>query len=360
MSDSVKVLVVDDSAFVRSIIAKKLKADPGIEVAGFARDGVEALAKIKELQPTVVTLDITMPEMDGLTTLKHIMADHPLPVIMVSALTGPQTQATIHALELGAVDFFLKPSLANPAGADGSSNELIDKIKAAASIPRGRLGQSSRGRHAGRQVRRPVKTPEKTPGGAGEGAQPAGMSNVLVIGSSTGGPKALTNLLPELPPDLPTGILIVQHMPPGFTQSLSQRLNQLCPYEVKEAEEGDKVKPGQALLAPGGYHMTIDSEGVIKLDKNPPVCGVRPSVDVTMESVVRVYGKRTLGVVLTGMGQDGTIGAAMIKAANGSVAVEHESTCAVYGMPRSIVEDGTADHVVPLNKMANTIIGMCR
>lgn len=347
MSDAINVLIVDDSAFARSVIAKKLGIDSGIAVAGFARDGADALEKIRALKPDVVTMDITMPEMDGLTALKHIMAGNPLPVIMVSALTGPQTQATITALELGAVDFFLKPSVANPAGVGAGAEELIQKIKTAAAVSGKRLVPSSR-----------KKRPRRLEPSQTIGAIPD-MVNVLVIGASTGGPKALAELIPEIPPNLPTGILIVQHMPPGFTKSLAQRLDQLSRLHVKEAAEGDVVKAGQALLAPGDYHMLVNRDGIIELNQDPLVYGVRPSVDVTMESVVRAYGSSSLGVVLTGMGYDGTKGAAMIKAVNGHVKVEDESTCAVYGMPKSIADAGNADKIVPLHHMAREIVKMC-
>ena len=347
MSDTIKVLIVDDSAFARSVIAKKLGTDPSIAVAGFARDGADALEKIKELKPDVVTMDITMPEMDGLTALEHIMTDDPLPVIMLSALTGPQTHATITALELGAVDFFLKPSVANPAGVDASALDLIQKIKTAATVSGKRLVAGNKKKRLRR--RGPPLT---------DGAIP-NMVNVLVIGASTGGPKALAELMPDIPPNLPTGILIVQHMPPGFTRSLAQRLDQLSQLHVKEAEPGDVVKPGQALLAPGDYHMVVNLDGIIELNRDPPVCGVRPSVDVTIESVVRTYGSSSLAAVLTGMGSDGTRGAAMIKAVNGQVKVEDESTCAVYGMPKSIADAGNADKLVPLHRMAKEIVDMC-
>ena len=347
MIDTIKVLIVDDSAFARSVIGKKLDTDPGIAVAGYARDGAEALEKIRKLKPDVVTMDITMPEMDGLTALEHIMAGDPLPVIMLSALTGPQTQATITALELGAVDFFLKPSVANPAGIDTSALDLIQKIKTAAAVSGKRLVP----RIKKMRPRRPAPK-------VASGAVPA-MANVLVIGTSTGGPKALAELIPDIPNNLPTGILIVQHMPPGFTKSLAQRLNQLSSLHVKEAEEGDVVKPGQALLAPGDYHMVVNRDGFIELNQDPPVWGVRPSVDVTLESVFRAYGSSSRAVVLTGMGSDGARGAAMVKAVNGQVKVEDESTCAVYGMPKSIADAGNADKIVPLNRMGREIVKMC-
>ena len=357
MSEQIKVLIVDDSAFARSLITKRLEANPQFTVVGVARDGLEAVEQVKALRPDVVTLDVTMPRLDGLGALERIMADCPTPVVMLSAVTGEQTHATIEALELGAVDFFLKPSLASPAGEDGSgpgsdSQDLLSKIKVAASIPKSKLRA---GLKAGAR-----KKGGKAPAKPGLPSKTAKMAKVLVIGSSTGGPKALADLIPALPSDLPTGILIVQHMPEGFTKSFAQRLDQTSELEVKEAEAGDVLRAGRILLAPGGYHMKVTDSGEIDLDLAPQECGVRPSLNVTIESVVQVYGSSSLGVVLTGMGHDGARGSALIKAAGGQVAVEDESTCAVYGMPKAVVDAGHADRVVPLPLMAQEIVRMCR
>lgn len=347
MNERVRVLVVDDSAFARSTISKMLNTDPQIEVVGVARDGIEALEQVKSLKPSVVTLDVTMPRMDGLTALGHIMAECPTPVVMLSALTGEQTHATIEALELGAVDFFLKPSAISPAGSDGTgSSDLMAKVKMAATVPAIRLRPRARSLSNKKRVEsRNGHTRVK--------------SKVLVIGASTGGPRALSQIIPEIPEDIHAAILIVQHMPAGFTRSLSERLNNASQIKVKEAEEGDSLAVGTALLAPGGHHMVVEKSGKIVLNQNPLVCGVRPSVDVTMESVAQAYGAATRAVVLTGMGSDGTTGAALIRKAGGEVVVEHESTCAVYGMPRSIVESGNANKIVPLSEVAEEIIRMC-
>ena len=346
MKERVRVLVVDDSAFARSTISKTLNSDPQIEVVGVARDGIEALEQVKNLKPSVVTLDVTMPRMDGLAALGRIMAECPTPVVMLSAQTGEQTHATIEALELGAVDFFLKPSVISPAGSSDMASDLLAKVKMAATVSAIRLRPrarsiSSMNRFESRNGRTRVK------------------DKVLVIGASTGGPRALSQVIPDIPMDIPAAILIVQHMPAGFTRSLSERLNQASHINVKEAEEGDSLENGTALLAPGGYHMVVDKSGKIVLNQDPLVCGVRPSVDVTMESVVKAYGAATRGVVLTGMGSDGTKGATLIRNAGGEIVVEHESTCAVYGMPRSIVESGNADKIIPLSEVAEEIARMC-
>lgn len=348
MNGKVRLLIVDDSSFVRLAIARQMGADPEIEVVGFAHDGLEALEKVRELKPAVVTMDVTMPNMDGITALRHIMAECPTPVVMVSALTGDQAQVTFDALDEGAVDFFLKPGVSNPAGAGVVAEELRQKVKQAARIPPARLRPGMARRRPSYHAKPPLAR------------HLAAMDLVIVVGSSTGGPNALTELLPAIPPDISAGILVVQHMPPGFTRSLADRLNAICQMEVKEAEPGDSLRSGRVLIAPGGYHMTVSKDGEIHLDQEPPVCGVRPSVDVTMASAASAYGRACLGVVLTGMGVDGTHGAEMIKASGGVVLAEDESTCAVYGMPRSVAEAGLADKKIPLPQIAPEVARLCR
>ena len=364
MTQPIRTLIVDDSAFARSIIVKKLSGDPDIEVIGVAKDGIDALEKIKALKPNVVTLDVSMPRMDGLTALEKIMAECPTPVVMLSALTGEQAPATITALELGAVDFFLKPSVLSPAGLAKESDGLAEKVKTASQVDvlklRKRLPRKPR-TAAVKEGHRADPNQEQT--AEAKVRQPKKVryqGKVLVIGSSTGGPKALAELIPELPADLPVPVLLVQHMPSGFTKSFAERLNNTSSLLVKEAEAGDSLEVGTVLLAPGDYHMVLTSSGKIALNQDPPVWGVRPSVDVTMDSVVKHYGSKTIGVVLTGMGSDGSNGTANIKKNGGRVAVEHESTCAIYGMPRCVVEKGNADSVLPLPEMADEIVRMSR
>ena len=347
MSVSIKLLIVDDSAFVRSVIAKKMAADPEIEVVGTARDGLDALEQVKRLKPDVVTMDVTMPQLDGLGALERIMDEIPTAVVMLSALTGPQSQATIRALELGAVDFYLKPSVAAPGGTGESETELIQKIKVAANIPIAKL------------VKRIKKANVARPANGQKPLPASRFNRVVVIGSSTGGPRALGELIPDLPGNLPAAYLLVQHMPPGFTNSLAERLNLSSQITVKEAKTGDRVLPGQALVAPGGYHMVLTGDGRVRLHQGAQVCGVRPSVDVTMTSAAEIFGAGTLGVVLTGMGSDGTQGAAAIKKAGGSILVEDEQTCAVYGMPRSVYDSGNADMVLTLDKISREIASLC-
>lgn len=347
-----RVLIVDDSAFARLMIAKHLADAPSIEIVGTARDGLDALEKVKLLRPDVITLDVEMPKMDGVTALERIMADFPTPVVMLSALTAKGADVTIRSLELGAVDFFLKQSIVNPTGEGASSDELINKINQAAGIDVANVTSRLKNIQIGLQRRSREKTLNTS-------SRKPRINRVVIIGSSTGGPRALYEVIPSLPADLPASILIVQHMPPKFTKSIAERLNELSQIDVKEAEAGDIVSPGQALVAPGGYHMVVRMNGHIALNQDRPRCGLRPAADVTMESAVKVYGARCIGVVLTGMGNDATQGCAMIKAGGGRVLAEHESTCVVYGMPRSVVEAGLADKVVPIQQMVDEIIACC-
>jgi two-component system chemotaxis response regulator CheB len=349
----IRVLIVDDSAFARIMIAKHLANDAQIEIAGTARDGLDAIEKIKVLKPDVVTLDVEMPKLDGVTALQRIMAEYPTPVVMLSNLTAEGADVTIRALEIGAVDFFLKPSLINPTGSLETDAELIQKIKQASKIDVAKV-TSRLQRIVADLQRSKTKLPANKSSGQGK------LNRVVIIGSSTGGPRALYEVVPNLPADLPAAVLIVQHMPPKFTKSIAERLDEISQIHVKEAELGDRVSLGQALIAPGGFHMVMKPNGQISLNQDKPRCGLRPAVDVTMESASKAYGSRCLGVILTGMGSDGTEGAAMIKAGGGMILAEDESTCVVYGMPRSVAEAGLVDKVVPLNRIVEEITAACR
>ncbi len=344
----VKVLIVDDSAFARLSITKQLSSDSEIEIVGYANDGLEALDMVKKLKPGVITLDVEMPRMGGLEALAQIMEESPTPVVMLSSLTDRGTEITIRALELGAIDFFLKAPKATKAGYFGLNSDLNSKIKLAATIGRARLRMAVPKKEAYPQPRKASRTLSIAP------------DKVVVIGSSTGGPSALYELVPHLPADLPAAMLLVQHMPPVFTRSLADRLNELSNIDIKEAEQGDVLKQGLVLLAPGNYHMEVKMDHKISLNQKPPVLGLRPSVDITMLSASLAYGASTIGVVLTGMGSDGTRGATSIKAAGGKIVAQDEATCVVYGMPRSVKESGSVDKVVPLAKIAGEIERMCR
>lgn len=341
MSKPIRVLVVDDSAFIRHAVSKHLGEDPQIEVIGQARDGLEALQQAQALRPDVVTLDVEMPNLDGLATLERLMKEQPTPVVMLSSLTAEGAEATLRALSLGAIDFVTKPTLTVTVGQ--VMDELIAKIKAAVAsrvLPK-TLAISAR-------LPAPPSRVRVSPLGRRE--------LLLIIGSSTGGPRALYQVIPSLPADLPAAVLVVQHMPAGFTRSLANRLDNASPLQIREANGNDSLHVGQALVAPGGYHMLVGRGGGVTLDEGPTVNGVRPSVDVTMESAVRAYRSRVVGVVLTGMGRDGMKGALAIKANGGKVIAEDESTCVVYGMPKSVVESGAADRVVPLPGIATEIV----
>ncbi len=335
-----KVLIVDDSGFMRFSMTQQLNDHPGILVVGTASNGKEALKLIPKLQPDVVTLDVEMPYMDGLTTLRHIMADFPRPVIMFSSLTKDGAAETIQALMLGAVDFIAKP--ANHIDIRVVMKELVEKINHAARAKVRYVPPSS-----SFQLSLPQnKLPEK------KLSTYKKMTPVILIGSSTGGPGALRDIVPALPSSFPSPILIVQHMPAGFTHSLSERLNSVSPLLIKEAEPGDKLLVGQVLIAPGGFHMTIDENEQIALDQKPPVHGVRPAVDVTLTSLVQRFHKNVIAVILTGMGSDGTHGATLLRSDGGYVIAEHESTCVVWGMPRSVFEAGAASAVLPRLQIA--------
>jgi two-component system chemotaxis response regulator CheB len=339
MGHPVRVLVVDDSAFTRHILTRHLEADPGITVVGAAYDGLDALAKMPALRPDVVTLDVEMPRMDGLTALRRIMAECPTPVIVLSALTQRGARATIQALTRGAVDFVPKPA----AAVDIRSviEELAAKVKIAA------------GTHPS-----PFPSPHTPPRPHTARLEPHQFRKgdpLIVIGASTGGPRALQRVLSDLPADLPAAVAVVQHMPPVFTRALAQRLNESSSLTVQEAAHGDRLGRRLVLLAPGGAHLRFKGRRQVVLDEGPRRNGMRPAVDVSMESAAAQHGSAVIGVVLTGMGADGTEGARCIKAAGGKVIAEHESTSVVYGMPRSVTEAGLADRVVPLPKVAATL-----
>ena len=339
----VRVMVVDDSAFMRFAIAQNLNQHPEIEVVGSACHGKEALKLIPQLQPEVITLDVEMPHMDGLTTLRQIMTECPRPVIMCSSLTREGAAETIQALILGAVDFIAKP--ANRTDIHKVMRDLIAKILCAAKAS----VKPVSARQGMRVALAPLDRSEKQ-------VRPYQKTTpVILIGSSTGGPGALNEIIPSLSANLPSPVLFVQHMPAGFTHSLSERLNSISSLKVKEAEPGDRLMAGQVLVAPGGFHMTLDEEERIVLNQKAAVHGVRPAVDVTLAWVVQRFGKNVVAVILTGMGSDGTHGASLLHSDGGYVIAEHESTCVVWGMPRSVVEAGAANAILPRDQIAGAI-----
>lgn len=339
------VLVVDDSAFMRKVISEIIETSEDFEVIGTARNGHDALKQIHALDPAIVTLDIEMPELDGLQTLGYIMSETPRPVVMLSAgETGDGAEAlTIRALELGAVDFIRKPS--GPISLDLATvrGQLIDALKAAAETNLGGVSMLARP-----QLRQASGTL-----GAGATAR-----RVVVIAASTGGPRALADVIPNLPRDLDAAVLVVQHMPSGFTKSLAQRLDVLSSLPVKEAENGMRIAHGRVYLAPGGFHMKVilvDAIPTLSLDESPPIWGVRPSADPLFRSATDVFGSQVIGVVLTGMGRDGAAGLKVIREAGGRGIVQNRETSIVYGMPQAALTAAGADRVAPLQEVAAAI-----
>jgi two-component system, chemotaxis family, protein-glutamate methylesterase/glutaminase len=342
---TIKVLVVDDSVVVRRLVTRVLEEDPGIEVVGAAANGKIALAKIAQLEPDVVTLDIEMPELDGLATLAELRPRWPrLPVVMFSTLTERGAEATLEALALGASDYVTKPTgLHNPAEALATVKaELLPRIKA--------LHGSRRLSRAPQALPAPAVRPPARPARS--------RVDVVAIGVSTGGPNALAALLPALPPDFPVPIVVVQHMPPVFTRMLANRLDSRCALQVVEAEGGEALAPGRVHIAAGGRHLTVARQGtsvVTVANDDPPENSCRPAVDVLFRSVAAVYDSGTLAVVLTGMGQDGLRGAEVIRVTGGQVLAQDEATSVVWGMPGFVARAGLADAVLPLDALAGEI-----
>jgi two-component system chemotaxis response regulator CheB len=340
----IRVLVVDDSAFVRQALARMLGDVPDIQVVGLAVDGQDAVAKAATLRPDVVTLDIQMPRMDGLEALKRIMAERPVPVLLLSSLTREGAFVTLHGLELGAMDFVDKSRVQGNMNLLHLAEELKAKIRAL----------------AGAHPHVPIAAIAPTTAPAAEPSAPSShLSDIVVIGTSTGGPPALQTIIPSLPQDLAAAVVVVQHMPPGFTRSLAERLNARSEVPVREAQEGDAVEGGTVLIAPAGSHMRVRRRGQavrVVLDEEPRGSLHRPSADILMASVAAVYGARSLGVVLTGMGTDGVEGLRAIRAAGGRTLAESEETCVIYGMPKAAVEAGVVERAVPLDRMAGEIL----
>lgn len=362
----IKVLVVDDSAFMRKALSMMLESDPDIKVIGTARDGEEGIEKVRSLKPDLVTMDIEMPRMDGLAALRVIMKTCPLPVMMISSLTTDGASATLDALEMGAVDFIPKQLSYVSLDIVKIQNELLAKIKDIARRKNvlmacarranfARLSDTDSQPSSTRPSRRvvspniPIRPMRKR----------HHLVGLVAIGSSTGGPPALQNIIPRLPRNLPVGIVIAQHMPATFTTSLAERLNRLSQLSVKEAADGDKIEPGTVLVAPGGRQMTIkrSARGASVVVGDQPASALyKPCVDVLMNSVADAYGGSTMGVILTGMGNNGVVGLGRVKAKKGVIIAQNEETCVVYGMPRAAIEAGVADHIVPIETVADEIM----
>lgn len=338
----IRVLVVDDSAYVRKMMTQMLGRSPFVEVVGTARDGNEALELAAELQPHVITCDLNMPEMDGVAFVRQQMARQPVPIIIIS-VASPGGEQVLAALEAGAVDFLQKPTALATDRLLDVAEELVAKVKAAA------------GAHISR-ISAVMETPRPA---ASTATIRASRTDVLLIGISTGGPQALKLLVPRLPADFPIPVAIVIHMPIGYTELYAKKLDEMSALRVKEPAEGEVIAAGTVYLAPAGRHFSFRRVGgqvVARLDLRPLDMPHRPSVDVLFQSAADVYGARTLGVVMTGMGSDGLDGAAWIKARGGQIVTEAEQSCVVYGMPRSVVEAGLSDVIAPLETMFDVIL----
>ncbi|MCE1230176.1 MAG: chemotaxis response regulator protein-glutamate methylesterase, partial [Firmicutes bacterium] len=360
--ESIRVLIVDDSPFMRKALERMFQAAEDITVVGTARDGLDALEKIPQLNPDIVTLDIEMPRMDGLTCLRRIMAEHPRPVLMVSSLTQEGAQTTLEALAAGAVDFIAKESSLASGSILQIQQDLHEKVRKLVRSPRFRRPLAPRPA-APTPVATPAPLPPVRPAVPTPKAPSGHMASspvaeLLAIGCSTGGPKALQDLLPALPKNLPVPCLIVQHMPASFTKAFAERLNGLCQVEVKEAEHGEALRPGTVYIAPGGIHLNYrqrGSQGYVELNPEPADSLHRPSVDVLFSSLAQECHKPILAMILTGMGSDGAKGMQQLKAKGAHTLAEAEESCVVYGMPKAAFERGCVDQVAPLGDIAGTV-----
>lgn len=340
----ITVLVVDDSAFMRKALSMMLERDPDVRVVDTARDGQQAIDKVRALDPDVVTMDVEMPRMDGLTALRHIMDEMPRPVLMISSLTREGAAATVEAMEAGAVGFIPKQRSRVSLKITEIEQELIKRIKSAA---RSNL-------RAFRQTGRPSSAPRKR--------TPSRLSfrqaRLIAIGVSTGGPFALQHVIPALPADLPVPVAVVQHMPPHFTRSLAERLDAKSALQVSEAENGMPVEPGRVIIAAGGRHLVFRSGArsvIVQTPEKPTDTLHRPSVDVMFASASERYGGRVLGLVMTGMGKDGLEGARTIKESGGRIIAQDEATSVVYGMPRAVAEANLTDCILPMDELAQAL-----
>lgn len=361
---TIRALIVDDSALIRKVLSDILNEDPKIRVIGTAVNGKDGLEKVKKLRPDVVLLDNIMPVLDGLKTLALIMKEYPTPVVIVSALKERAEEITLTAFEYGAVDVIEKPTGILSQSMPEMAEEICRKIRTASKANLKNLkcmrDLEPEKKEKGKKEKGKKEKEKKEKGLRGKASS---VRNVLVIGASTGGPRALEKLIGSLPAEIPAAVLIVQHMPPGFTASLSKRLDEKSALRVKEAQEGDIVEEGTVLIAPGNYHMEIVrnkvkglEEEVVHLSCSPKELGSRPSVNVLFRSVAPVYGSRVISLILTGMNCDGADGAEEIKKMGGKVIAEARSSCVVYGMPREIVRRNLADLVLPLDRIAEEII----
>jgi len=347
-----KILIIDDSAFTRKVLSTIIEKDGRLEIAGTAKDGKEGLEMALVLNPDVISVDVEMPVMNGLTMIKELMSKRNIPIVVVSSLTKEGAKETIQALEYGAFDFVAKPSSVFGLKSDEVFAEYTEKVYAAAMSKKTAAPEKKLGFKTTAHFEMPVKTVEK------KRVQKAA-TKLVAIGTSTGGPKALPDVLSRLPGDFPAGIVIVQHMPPGFTKSLAIRLDQLSVISVKEAEDGELIKEATAYIAPGDRHLKVAEKMgkyYVQLDDGPKKGPHKPAVDVLMSSLAKLPPHKVIGVIMTGMGNDGCEGMEELKKANNTyIIAQDEASCVVYGMPRAVVQKKIADEVVPLNHIAQAI-----
>ncbi|SEM72499.1 two-component system, chemotaxis family, response regulator CheB [Pseudomonas sp. ok272] len=372
---AVKVLVVDDSGFFRRRVSEILSADPNIQVVGTATNGKEAIDQALALKPDVITMDYEMPMMDGITAVRHIMQRCPTPVLMFSSLTHEGARVTLDALDAGAVDFLpknfedisrnpekVKQLLCEKVHSISRSNRRLSTYSAPAPVAAPAPAATSASSFASPAPARPapVAAPVRTPAASPSSPAPKRKSYKLVaIGTSTGGPVALQRVLTQLPSNFPAPIVLVQHMPAAFTKAFAERLDKLCRISVKEAEDGDILRPGLALLAPGGKQMMIDGRGAVRILPGDERLNYKPCVDITFGSAAKSYGDKVLAVVLTGMGADGREGARLLKQSGSSIWAQDEASCVIYGMPMAIVKANLADAIYDLDEIGKHLVGAC-
>jgi two-component system chemotaxis response regulator CheB len=353
----IRVLIADDSAFMRKVLHSILLAEPGFEVAGEARDGREAVSQSESLKPDVITMDINMPHLDGLQATEQIMSTNPRPIVVVSSESKEGAEITLKALQLGAIDFVAKPNSGVDLDMSSVRDELVRKLRVAAKVRVVRTASRTKVAHEVASSA-PRTEPGVTPGPKTESPRPAaqpaksnGKFPLVVIAASTGGPATLMKFLPAFPREFPGALLIVQHMPGTFTSQFSQQLSDACAIRVKEAEAGEILAPGTAYICPGSHHMRVSATGRVTLDDGPRILGYRPCADVTLESAAEYAGPLSIGVVMTGMGNDGVRGAQVMKSAGGYIIAQDEATSVIFGMNAEAIRNGVVDKVLPIENI---------
>ncbi len=343
----IRVMIVDDSSFMRKMVGDMLESDPEIEVVAKCSDGLDALEKLKTVSPDVILLDVEMPRMDGLHFLKEALERRPERIVMLSALTQEGSEATILALERGALDFIPKPSGSISLDIEKKRDEILQKVKEASKIPLDRVKAYAR--------REKVVRKKVVPGRKDQECE-----RLVFIASSTGGPKALQVVVKNLAPLERSGVIFVQHMPGGFTRSLAERLSEMAPLSIKEAEDGERLTVNRAFMAPGGRHLLIEKDKRIVLNDDPPLKGLKPCADISLLSAAKIFRNKILAVVLTGMGKDALEGCRLVRKEGGTVIAQDETTSLIFGMPRAVIEEGLANRVLPLEEIGEAIVAWDR